>query len=128
MRAKFSMPAVGVAMVICAMGFAMGRASEPKDANADAKIVACRALEAHASAAPAVTAVLFHQQNKEDQARFAVLLRQNSGAGIEIQVSGGNWDKATVFRLKSCFGRGLLLLPASEAAPKDSETFLVKFP
>jgi len=89
--------------------------------------IACRVLEAHASVAPAATAVIFHQQNNVDQERLGSLLRAHSGEGAEIQIGNGNWTTVTVFRLKSCFGRGLLLLPASGPPINDGSTFLMRF-
>jgi hypothetical protein len=44
-----------------------------------------------------------------------------------VQIGDGSWQRATVVRLKSCFGRGLLILPPGEPALKDGETFLLKF-
>jgi len=94
----------------------------------EAAVVACRVLEAHASERPAVTAVIFHQRDKQDGARLGELLTKNSGASVELQIGAGAWQPATVARLKSCFGRGLLLVPREAQAPKDGEAFLLKFP
>ena len=99
----------------------------PRDA-ADEYTVACRVLEAHAAAWPGVTIVLFHQQEKQDQALLGSLLNANSGARVGVKMGAGDWKPATVVRLKSCFGRGLLMFPAGAEAPKDGETLLVKFP
>ena len=93
----------------------------------DANTIPCRVLEAHASTTPAVVAVVFHQRNVSDQARLASTLRQHSGEGVAIQTGDGKWMSATVFRLKSCFGRGLLLLPADLPTMKDGATFVLKF-
>jgi hypothetical protein len=91
-------------------------------------VVVCRVLETHTSTNPAVTVVVFHQRNKQDQARLGALLRQNDGADVEVQVANAEWRKAVVERLRSCFGRGLLILPANATAPRDGEAFIVKFP
>jgi len=91
-------------------------------------VVACRVLEAHSAASPAVTLVLFHQQEKQDQLRLASLLRRNSGSQVMVNSGSGDWKHATLIRLKSCFGRGLLLFPAGGETPEDGETFLLKFP
>lgn len=95
--------------------------------SADASTIACRVLEAHASARPAATAVIFHQQDKADQARLGSLLKAHSGESAAIQVSDGETISVTIFRLKSCFGRGLLLLPAGAPPMKDGSTFLLRF-
>ena len=92
-----------------------------------ADTIACRVLEAHASTSPAVVVVVFHQRDKIDQARLASALRQHSGEGVEIDTGDGRSASATLVRLKSCFGRGLLLLPADAPAMKDGATFVLKF-
>lgn len=98
-----------------------------RQAAPDAKIIDCRALEAHSSATPPVIAVVFHQRDKQDQPRFAALLKQDSGATVAVQLGKSPWVNATVVRLKSCFGRGLLLLSSGSLAIKDGDTFRVKF-
>ena len=91
-----------------------------------AETIACRVLEAHASTSPAVVAVVFHQRDQIDQARLASALRQHSGESVEIETGDGRLASATMVRLKSCFGRGLLLLPPDAPAVKDGATFLLK--
>jgi len=59
---------------------------------------------------------------------LSALLRQHSGVIVEVQISGGGWQSATVVRLKSCFGRGLLVLPPDAPMPKDGDTFFLRFP
>src|SRR5208282_1122039 len=93
----------------------------------DTGIVACRVLEAHASTHPAVIAVVFHQRDKADQTRLAALLQHLADESVELQTGDGKWANATVVRLKSCFGRGLLLLPADAPPMKDGSTFLLRF-
>lgn len=86
-------------------------------------------MESHSSEQPPVAAVVFHQRNRQDGPRLGELLLKNSGANVEIQIGqDGSRQTARVFRLKSCFGRGLLVLPTSATAPKDGETFTFKFP
>lgn len=89
--------------------------------------VACRVLEAHASEQPAVTVVVFHQRDKQDQASLSSLLQQHSGERVDVQANGGKWQTATVVRLKSCFGRGLLLLPNGTVQLKDGDEFFLRF-
>lgn len=93
----------------------------------DNGVVTCRVLEAHASTHPAVVAVVFHQRDKADQARLASLLQNLSAENVELQTPEGKWMNATVARLKSCFGRGLLLLPADAPPLKDGSTFTLRF-
>jgi hypothetical protein len=81
-----------------------------------ARYVNCHALEAHVNAQPAVTVVVFTQRDKEDH------------AAVELRTIDGKWHKATLVRLRTCFGRGMLFLAADSGAPHDRETFLLRFP
>lgn len=94
---------------------------------ADTGTITCRVLEAHTGARPAVVAVVFHQAEKADQPRLGSLLREHSGEEAEVQIGAQTVDEVSVFRLKSCFGRGLLLLPANAPPLKDGATFILKF-
>jgi hypothetical protein len=122
MQTKLRLSILSIA--ICASLFVTaGRQAGAVDPN----IIACRVLEAHASTHPAVIAVVFHQRDKADQARLASLLQHLAGESVELQTGEGEWKSATVVRLKSCFGRGLLLLPADAPPLKDGATFLLRF-
>ncbi|MGA3293658.1 MAG: hypothetical protein ABSE45_06705 [Candidatus Acidiferrales bacterium] len=97
-------------------------------AEPDSNTVDCRVLEAHASTTPPVIVIVFHQRDKQDQARFAALLRQNSGAEVAIRGGDAQWTNGTVVRMKTCFGRGLLLLPGGAPMMKEGVTFRLRFP
>jgi hypothetical protein len=84
-------------------------------------------IEAHAGTHPAVIAVVFHQAAKADQPLLGSLLREHSGEKAEVQIGDEAQASASVFRLKGCFGRGLLLLPANAPPLKDGATFILKF-
>ncbi len=92
------------------------------------RFVNCHALEAHASSQPAVTIIVFNQRDKPDHTRLSDLLKENDGASVELRTSDGKWHKATLVRLRSCFGRGLLFLAGDAGEPKDRENFLLRFP
>lgn len=100
------------------------QASHPATSN----LVACRILEVHANKDPGIVLVIFHQRDKQDQPRFATLLKQSSGGTIQIRPAGAQWQNAPVIRLKSCFGRGMLILPAGTPSLKERADVLVKFP
>ncbi|HXY79131.1 MAG TPA: hypothetical protein VEI08_00695 [Candidatus Bathyarchaeia archaeon] len=101
-------------------------ARQPVQSGTDA--IACRVIESHANASPAATVVIFHQQHKGDQERLGALLRAHSGEGAEIQISGAIWSSVTIFRLKSCFGRGLMVLPRGAPEMKEGTVFLLWLP
>ena len=106
----------------------IGARSQSAPRQPEATALECRVLEAHASEHPAVTVAVFHQRDKQDQTRLASLLRQHSEVSVQFQTADGVWQNATVIRLKSCFGRGLLLMPTGTAQLKDGDEFLLKFP
>jgi hypothetical protein len=122
---------VRLAVVVVALAFAVpSLAARQTTAHpnvvADSNIVQCHVLEAHASAAPAALVVVFHQQQKQDQPRLAALIKENSGSDADVQIDGA-WSKVTVFRLRTCFGRGMLILPSGEKTLKDGDTFRIRF-
>jgi hypothetical protein len=120
--------------ILCLMCLAgMGASSEAGAQQQAARpatpnLVACRILEVHANKDPGVVLVIFHQRDKQDQPRFAALLKQNTGGTIQIRPSGAQWQSVAVIRLKSCFGRGMLILPAGTASLKERSDVMVKFP
>lgn len=90
--------------------------------------VACRVLEVHTATQPGVTLLVFHQREANDRARLGTLLRERDGAAVQFQTPDGQWHAATVLRLKSCFGRGLLLFPAGTAPLAEKDEFTLRFP
>ena len=89
--------------------------------------IACSVLEAHTNPELRVSAAVFHQRNKDEAARFSALLKEHADASVEFQTTDGAWHKASVARLKSSFGRGLLLFAADSAQLKEKDTFVLKF-
>lgn len=123
MNAGFRIAILCGASFFCASFFASAQNTDATNQD----IVSCRVMEAHASTDPAVITAVFHQQNKTDQERLGELLKAHSGEHAEIQIAGGAWTRVTTFRLRSCFGRGLLILPAGAAEVKDGTVFLLRF-
>jgi len=100
--------------------------STPQAATPPAAVnVAFRALETHTD--DEVTVVVFHQWDEAQRSQLATLLREHSGAMVEVQAADGAWQRARMVRLKSCFGRGLLMLPAP-APFSDRAEFALRLP
>ncbi len=118
-----------LALVISAAGPA-GRAAPAKTSPAASAVttVACRAMEVLTDGAHRTTVIVFHQRDDASRAALAELLRAYSGDAVEIQAGDDHsWQRATVFRLKSCFGRGLLLVPSGAAQQlKEGDEFHLK--
>jgi len=89
-------------------------------------VVACRVMETFADVRLGVTAVLFHQQNKDEGPRLGELLSNHSGETMEIESAGGHRHLVTVFRVRSCFGRGVFLLPI-EFKLQARDEFVLRF-
>jgi hypothetical protein len=90
--------------------------------------LACRALEVKTAERLGVAVALFHQASKSDGPRLGKLLRAHDGASVEFDTSDGHSHSATLFRLGTCFGRGLLLFPAGSARLAAHEQFWLRFP
>ncbi len=70
---------------------------------------------------------MFRARDEAQRSELAVLLRNHSGDMVEIQGTAGNWQSARMFRLRTCFGRGLLLVPTPSPIAERSE-FLLRVP
>jgi hypothetical protein len=121
-----------LAVLVCAVAFAVPslaarQATSHPGASSESAIVKCRVLEAHTSTAPAALVVIFHQEEKKDQPRLAALIKANSGLDADIQIGSAAWIKAKIFRLRTCFGRGMMILSPGEATLKDGNTFRIRF-
>jgi hypothetical protein len=90
--------------------------------------VICRVLEAKAVERMNVAVVLFHQAQKSDGERLGQLLRQHDGASVEFETGDARPHAATVLRLGACFGRGVLVFPATEARLGKQDQFWLRFP
>jgi len=90
-------------------------------------IIPCRALETHTDAGLRVAVIVFHQRDEAARSQLGTLLREHSGEMVEVQGGDGAWRRARLARLKSCFGRGLLMLPAPAPFSNRAE-FALRLP
>jgi hypothetical protein len=72
-------------------------------------------MESHSDSTSRVTAVIFHQRNANDRNSLAGFLHAHEGDNVEFHTADGVRHCARMFRLSSCFGRGLLLFPSCAA-------------
>jgi hypothetical protein len=89
--------------------------------------VTCRAMEVFVAQPIGATAVIFHQRDKTDGPRLGALLSAHSGEEVEFETSDGQRHHATAGRVKSCFGRGLLLFATKEAKLAAKDDFVLHF-
>lgn len=91
------------------------------------KTIDCRVMEVFVVDRLGATAVIFHQRDQADGPRLGELLLANAGAEVEFKTGDGRWHHATVARMKSCFGRGLLLFAAREAKLAEKDDIVLRF-
>jgi hypothetical protein len=128
-RVRITLPLVIASVVGCAFLPLLDCADASLGNSPEAQnTIACSVLEVHTNVDLGVTAVIFHQEEKGEGPRLATLLTQHSGTSIEFQTQDGDWHKAEVARLKSCFGRGLLLFSSSGTRLKEKAIFHLKVP
>jgi hypothetical protein len=101
---------------------AAGAQNQPQEAA-----ITCRAMEVFLAERIGATAVIFHQRDKADGARLGELLAAHTGEDVEFETSDGQRHPATVARVKSCFGRGLLLFDTKEAKLAAKDDFVLHF-
>jgi len=124
MRTRLRLVILCASIVLCVVSPGVARQTE----NAETGVIACRVMEAHTSANPSATVIVFHQQHKEDGPHLGAVLENHSGERMEIQAGGAAWTAVTIFRLRTCFGRGLMVLPPGGPEMKDGATFLLRIP
>jgi hypothetical protein len=113
------LPRSAFAFTLFAILLACPAESNPSEAPQQSEItdagVTCRALEVHSDAATSLTVVVFHHASESSRGPLAALLHEHSGAAAEVELQGEHnksWQ-GTIFRLKSCFGRGLAFFPVN---------------
>lgn len=104
------------------------KTQSPAPASAAPPAVTGRVMEAFNSQLSGATAVIFHQRDKADGPRLGELILAHSGEEVEFETTDGKRHRATLFRLKSCFGRGLLLFPSSKTKLAENDDFVLRFP
>jgi hypothetical protein len=124
--------AVGAALVIAiaAAGTVAKRtgAQPAFTAPAAGETVACRVLEVHTSDHDGMTILIFHQRDKAGGPRLGEMMRVLDGKSVRFEKADAKPHSATLFRLRSCFGRGLLLFPSSSARLEAGDEFELQAP
>lgn len=90
--------------------------------------IICSVMEAFEEGRLGVRAIIFHQRDKADGPRLGALLLTHSGKEMVLETTGGRRYRATVFRVKSCFGRGLVLVPTSKLKLGEHDEFTLSQP
>lgn len=109
---------------VCLLGAAASNAGgdAARQVAAQTTGIECRAIEVHSDPVSHAMLVVFHHAADSGRLPLAAFLRDHPGATVDAEFNGGQQPprRGTVFRLKSCFGRGLLLfssiLPIQEGS------------
>ena len=117
----------GVAAKCCGAN-AAPKPAAPAARGVDLNVVKCHALETHSNSQPAVSIVVFNQAVKDDHERLSDLLKDNDGGSVEIKTEDGKWHTASLARLRSCFGRGLLFFSGEASPLQEHDDFMLRFP
>jgi hypothetical protein len=121
----FCLPPARVISSIRAAG--SWQAKPPNAASLPQGEIACRVMEVYEAEPPGATVVIFHQRDKADGPRLGELLLAHSGQEAEFAIEVGKPHRAKVFRVKSCFGRGLLVFASAEAKLTAGDDFVLRF-
>jgi len=95
-------------------------------AGADAAGIACQVMESHSDSTLGVPAVIFHQRDAKGRSALGDFLRAHSGDMVEFRTADGVKHSARIFRLGSCFGRGLLVFSSSAARLSEHDEILLR--
>lgn len=120
---------VAVLSILVSSTFAQNAAPPPAPSPASSALfVACKVMEVFVAERQGVNAVIFHQRDKTDGPRLGEMLKSYSGQEMEFETTDGHRHHGTVVRMKSCFGRGLLIFATGEAKLEGKDEFVLRFP
>ena len=103
-----------------------GQASS-QPAKAEPQTINCRTMEVFVAKSRGASVLIFHQRDKADGPKLSELLEKYAGQEVEVETGDGKRHRATVERIKSCFGRGMLIFSADEANLRVKEDFILHF-
>ncbi|MBZ5670803.1 MAG: hypothetical protein LAO04_13875 [Acidobacteriia bacterium] len=115
-------------LVVCVCDPSRAAQAQGAEKKTENGAVTCRVVEAFEAGRLGVRAVVFHQRDRADGPRLGALLLAHSGEEMEFETRDGQRHRAPVFRVKSCFGRGLLVVPTSEVKLGEKDEFTLRLP
>jgi hypothetical protein len=127
-RRPFALIALVMVLVISISRASRGAQVGASGIDAGNGPIICSVMEAFEEGRLGVRAIIFHQRNKADGPRLGALLLAHSGEEMELETMAGQHYRATVFRIKSAFGRGLVLVPTSRLKLGAHDEFTLRLP
>jgi len=128
MGRPFALIALAMVLVIPLSGPSHGAQVQAAKVDAGNGPILCSVMEAFEEGRLGVRAIVFQQHDKADGPRLGALLLAHSGEEMELETTGGRRYRATVFRVKSAFGRGLVLVPTSKLRLGEHDKFTLRLP
>ena len=128
LKKTFATIALATVLVISVSGPSQGAQIQAPGTEAGNGPIICSVIEAFEEGRLGVRAIVFHQRDKADGPRLGSLLLAHSGTEMELETAGGRRYRATVFRVKSCFGRGLVLVPTTKLKLGEHDEFTLRLP
>ncbi len=125
LRRPFATIALATILMIPVSGPSQGAQVQPPGTKEG---IICKVMESFEEGRLGVRAIVFHQRDKADGPRLGSLLLTHSGEEMELETTDGRRYRATVFRVKSCFGRGLVLVPTSKLKLGEHDEFTLRLP
>jgi len=127
LKRPFATTTLAFLLLIPASNSSRGVQAQATTTKAEKGPIICSVMEAFEEGKLGVRAIVFHQRDKADGPRLGALLLAQTGHEMVLE-AGGRRYHATVFRVKSCFGRGLALLPTSKLKLGENDEFTLRLP
>ncbi len=102
--------------------------SGARESKAESGVIVCRVMETFEDNRLGMRAIIFHQRDKADGPRLGALLVAQSGKEMDLETIDGRRYHVTVFRVKSAFGRGLVMVPTSRLKLIEHDEFNLLLP
>jgi hypothetical protein len=128
LKKHFAAFALATYLAVCISDPLRGAQVQGTPSKPENETITCRVIEVFQAERLGVRAILFHQRDKADGPRLGTLLLAHSGEEMEFETRDGQRHRAEVFRAKSCFGRGLMLVPAGEVKLGEKDEFTLRLP
>ena len=111
----FSEIALSAILAILLSGrFQGAQVQQGPESKAENRGIICKAMEAFDDGRLQVRAIIFHQRDRADAPRLGAFLLAHSGEETDLETSNGQRYRVIVFRVRSAFGRGLMLVPTGK--------------
>src|SRR5260370_3352420 len=97
-----------MAVTLSCLIFPRTHAAATDDASSQ-NTISCTVLEAHMIPNLGVSVAVFHPMSQDEASRFSALMKAHSHTSLQFRTADSSWHKASVARLQSDIGRGLVL-------------------